>query len=195
MQHVCAVLQVLRDNSLFLKKSKCVFAEEKMHYLGHDISVEGVAMYQSKIDVVQAWPVPKTLRALRGFLGLTGYYRKFITNYGIIAAPLTALMKKEAFRSSPVATEAFNALKTALTTAVQPLFFSCLISVSTLWSIAMLQGLVLVLFFIRVKGQSPSLAGLLLLNTESWPHMKGNSSVLFKPSDIGDRTSGSGNSL
>ena len=117
LQHVRAVLQVLRDNSLFLKKSKCIFAEEKVHYLGHVISVAGVAMDESKVDAIQAWPVPKTLRALRGFLGLTGYYRKFIANYGVIAAPLTALMKKEAFRWSPNATEAFNALKMALTTA------------------------------------------------------------------------------
>lgn len=58
-----------------------------------------------------------TLRALRGFLGLIGYYGKFIHNYGLIAAPLTALLKKEAFHWTDTATEAFNALKTTLTTA------------------------------------------------------------------------------
>jgi hypothetical protein len=59
--------------------------------LGHVIGADGVAMDSSKIEAVQAWPTPKTLRALRG------YYRKFIANYGVIAGPLTALMKKDAF--------------------------------------------------------------------------------------------------
>jgi len=80
-------------------------------YLGHVITGADVAMDESKIEAVKAWPIPKTIRALRGFLGLTGYYRCFIHNYGIIAAPLTALLKKEAFRWSDDATAAFNALK------------------------------------------------------------------------------------
>ena len=72
-------------------------------------------MDPSKIEAVQDWPQPRSVKALRGFLGLTGYYRRFIKNYGTIAAPLTALLKREAFLWSPAATEAFLALKTALT--------------------------------------------------------------------------------
>jgi hypothetical protein len=85
-------------------------------YLGHVITGAGVAMDESTIEAVKVWPIPKTIRALRGFLGLTGYYRCFIHNYRIIAAPLTALLK-EAFRWSDDAPAAFNALKATLTSA------------------------------------------------------------------------------
>jgi len=75
------------------------------------ISAEGVAMDPAKVDMVQSWPTPRTLRALRGFLGLTGYYRCFINNYGVIATPLTALLKRDTFRWTDAATTAFEALK------------------------------------------------------------------------------------
>jgi len=97
LRHVRAVLSVLRNHSLFLKRSKCSFAEWSVNYLGHIISADGVAMDPSKIEAVQSWPQPRSIKALRGFLGLTGYYRRFINGYGAIAAPLTALLKKEAF--------------------------------------------------------------------------------------------------
>ena len=115
LNHIRQVLAVLREHSLFLKKSKCCFAERSVSYLGHIISSTGVAMDPSKIEAVQDWPQPRSVKALRGFLGLTGYYRRFIKNYGTIAAPLTALLKRESFSWSPAATEAFLALKAALT--------------------------------------------------------------------------------
>jgi hypothetical protein len=74
-------------------------------------------MDPAKVEAVQAWPTPRTPRALRGFLGLAGYYRKFIHDYGSIAGPLTQLLKKEAFVWSPEATAAFTTLKQVLTTA------------------------------------------------------------------------------
>lgn len=114
LQLVRAVLLVLQEHQMVLKRSKCLFGEEKVTYLGHIVSASGVAMDPSKVEAVAEWPQPRTVRALRGFLGLTGYYRKFIDGYGAIASPLTKLLKKEGFTWSSEAHGAFLALKKAL---------------------------------------------------------------------------------
>ena len=86
--------------------------------MGHVIGTAGVATDPSKVKAVQNWPRPMSLKELRGILGLTGYYRRFIENYGIICRPLTHLLRKGvAFQWTLAAEEAFQALKTALTTA------------------------------------------------------------------------------
>lgn len=105
--HLKRVLELLRSHSLFAKASKCSFAHKQVEYLGHVINEHGVGVDPSKIQSIQEWPLPQTVKALRGFLGLTGYYRKFVKGYGVIAKPLTALLKKGGFTWNEQAKEAF----------------------------------------------------------------------------------------
>jgi hypothetical protein len=93
LQHVRMILQRLQEHGLTVKRSKCSFDATSVQYLGHVISDQGVAMDTDKVEAVRAWPLPRTVRAVMGFLGLTGYYRKFIRSYGDIATPLTKLLK------------------------------------------------------------------------------------------------------
>jgi hypothetical protein len=116
LQHVPIIFNELREHHLHLKRSKCTFGTTSVVYLGHVISAEGVGMDADKVAVVAAWPTPQLPRALRGFLGLAGYYQKFIREFGLIAAPLTRLLRRDAFSWDAEATEAFQTLKQALTT-------------------------------------------------------------------------------
>lgn len=116
LHNVRAVLQLMHDHRLFLKQSKCIFGAQSVGYLGHTISGQGVAMDLAKVEAMCTWPQPTTMKAVCGFLGLTGYYRKFIRSYGELAAPLTQLLKREAFLWTPATDTIFNNLKMALTT-------------------------------------------------------------------------------
>ena len=116
LRHVRAVLTVLHQHRLFVKRSKCAFGVDSIAYLGHIISAQGVAMDPDKVQAVADWPQSCSAHAVRGFLVLAGYYRKFVKDFGAIAAPLTALLK-EGFTWNEAAGAAFVALKTAITTA------------------------------------------------------------------------------
>jgi hypothetical protein len=116
LQHISIFLNELRAHQLHLKRSKCSFGAPSVAYLGHVISEAGVAMDADKVAAISTWPQPRSARGVRGFLGLAGYYRKFIRDFGLIAAPLTRLLRRDAFSWDKEAEDAFQALKRALTT-------------------------------------------------------------------------------
>jgi hypothetical protein len=109
------VFEILRTHKFYVKLSKCSFAQQEVEYSGHTISAGGVATDTAKIQVVAQWVVPKSLKELRGFLGLTGYYRRFTRHYALISRPLTELLKKGVPFVWTVNTEStFQQLKQAL---------------------------------------------------------------------------------
>ena len=93
LQHLRTVLELLLQQ-LYAKRSKCIFGCSEVKYLGHIIFGQGVSTNLRKTVAMVAWPSPTSVKALKGVLGLTSYYRKFIQNYGQIVAPLTALLKR-----------------------------------------------------------------------------------------------------
>jgi hypothetical protein len=80
LQHLELVLNFLLANSFYVKLSKYLFCQESVEYLGHIVSSQGVHAVPSKLEAMVKWPIPTTVKHLRGFLGLTGYYRRFIAN-------------------------------------------------------------------------------------------------------------------
>lgn len=118
LTHLRQVFELLAADQWKLKLSKCRFAQQSISYLGHVISSQGVATDPSKIESVLHWPLPQDVKQLRSFLGLAGYYRKFVKNYAVLARPLTDLLKKSSFFVwTPAHTASFEALKSALVAA------------------------------------------------------------------------------
>jgi hypothetical protein len=112
VSHLKQVFILLQHHQLSIKRSKCSFAQQSLEYLGHIISNKGVATDPGKIQAVQAWPTPVNVKQVRGFLGLTGYYKKFIRNYSLISITLSDLLKKNVvFQWTPTHQAAFDHLK------------------------------------------------------------------------------------
>lgn len=116
--HLDLVLSTLQLHSLFVNQKKCEFGVVRVAYLGHVISGNGVEMDQEKIAAGMSWLEPRSIKELRGYFGLTGYYRKFVRNYALIAKPLSDQLKKDAFGWNNEAAAAFLALKDAMTTTL-----------------------------------------------------------------------------
>jgi hypothetical protein len=96
--------------------SKCAFEQQELEYLGHIITNHGVKVDTNKVEAMVVWPRPTNISTLREFLSLTGYYRKFVRQYGVLARPLTNLLKKGQFLWDDNAECAFITLKQAMTT-------------------------------------------------------------------------------
>ncbi|GJZ83807.1 ty3-gypsy retrotransposon protein [Tanacetum coccineum] len=114
-EHLALVFKCLRDEKLYCNRKKCIFGQKQVEYLGHIVSSDGVKANPSKITAMTEWPIPRNLRELRGFLGLTGYYRKFVQGYGKIARVLTDLLKKDSFKWTAEATAVFRQLQRVMT--------------------------------------------------------------------------------
>ena len=112
------VLETLRTHKLYAKLEKCQFFMNELIYLGYKVTQKGITTDPEKIEAIQSWPVPKTLRDTRAFLGLAQFYRRFIENFAKITLPLTDLMKKgRAFQWTETEDQAFRQLKTVLTSS------------------------------------------------------------------------------
>ena len=92
--HLRIVMEVLRKHQLKAKFSKCHFWRREVRFLGHIVSKQGIAVDPAKVVAVQDWKTPKNATEVRSFLGLAGFYRKFIKDFTKISAPLTRLTKK-----------------------------------------------------------------------------------------------------
>ncbi|XP_052152528.1 uncharacterized protein LOC127770762, partial [Oryza glaberrima] len=117
-EHLRLVLEKLRKHKLYAKFSKCEFWLKEVAFLGHVISASGVAVDPAKVEAVTEWKAPKSVTEIRSFLGLAGYYRRFIEGFSKIARPMTQLLKKEKkFAWSEQCQENFEQLKEKLTSA------------------------------------------------------------------------------
>ncbi|KAK1606824.1 hypothetical protein QYE76_030497 [Lolium multiflorum] len=117
-EHLRIVLQTLREHQLYAKFSKCEFWLDQVEFLGHVISKDGIAVNPSKVASVLDWEAPKNVKEIRGFLGMAGYYRRFIEGFSKIAGPMTKLLRKNTpFVWSDECEKSFQTLKEKLTTA------------------------------------------------------------------------------
>lgn len=93
-EHLRLVFQTIREHKLYAKGSKCEFYKPKIKYLGHIISKEGLAMDPKKVKAIMNWPLPKDVSAIRSFMGIARYYRRFSEGFSKLAYPITSLQKK-----------------------------------------------------------------------------------------------------
>jgi hypothetical protein len=119
VEHLRKVFQRLRENKLYAKFEKCEFGVSEVDFLGHRITQEGLKIDDRKVKAILDWELPKSVPALRSFLGLASYYYKFIKNFAKIATPLTNLLKKssETYEWEDACNEAFETLKGILVKA------------------------------------------------------------------------------
>ena len=118
VQHVRAILQILRDNRLYAKVEKCEFNKDHMTFVGYMVSQSGIGMDPAKVSAILDWPVPKSVKDVQSFLGFANFYRKFISHYSTLTSPLSSLTRKAVkFTWSEQAGAAFQQLQRAFTSA------------------------------------------------------------------------------
>ena len=118
LEHLRAVFIALRDARLFGNLGKCTFCTDRVSFLGYVVTPQGIEVDKAKIEAIESWPQPKTVTQVRSFLGLAGFYRRFVRDFSTIAAPLNELTKKDVpFLWGTAQEEAFSELKDKLTHA------------------------------------------------------------------------------
>merc|ERR1711893_448528 len=118
LKHLAEVLERFKKSGLKLKPKKCELCRDKVDYLGHTVTPEGVATKADLIEKVQNWDPPRTVKQVRQFLGLCNYYHQYVESYSEIVEPMIRLTDKGAkFVWTPECQEAFETLKVKLTTA------------------------------------------------------------------------------
>ena len=116
--HLRVVLETLRKEQLYAKLSKCEFWKNEVSFLGHIVSKEGIRVDPKKIEVVVEWKPPRNVTEVRSFLGLAGYYRRFVKGFSMTAAPMTRLLQKNVkYEWSEKCQRSFDKLKAFLTEA------------------------------------------------------------------------------
>jgi len=117
-EHLRLVLGVLREKQIYAKLSKCEFWMDEVQFLGHVISAQDISVDPAKVEAVVKWESPKSATEIRSFVGLAGYYRRFIEGFSKIVAPLTLLTRKDQpFTWTDKCEESFQELKRRLTSA------------------------------------------------------------------------------
>ena len=111
LRHLDEVLGILQEQSLYAKISKCEFIMQEMLYLGHVIGANGVQVHLENIWEIVDWPTPKNVIELKGFLGICTYYRRYVSGFSQMTAPLTDLTKKGAFNWSKTSRQTFEKMK------------------------------------------------------------------------------------
>ena len=117
LEHLRLLFERLRVTDLKLKEVKCNFLKRHIQYLGHIVLGEGITLLPEKLNSIQKMPPPKTPKEIKQFLGLIGYYRKFVPRFSDLAQPLNALTRKDVeFEWTPICQESFELLKASLMT-------------------------------------------------------------------------------